>query len=282
MDMLLRVPDLSLTSHHPKRNFIRRAIELEIRLAYFDRIQKSLPEAYQAPEAEALPDQAPGPEFDYDDPRELHLIRYEVASYFIKIVKPHHEAAQSVLNLLRGRAKAEDVNSHIESLKKDLSETSDGDFSIDSIIRSITIQSLLHIGSRSFSHFLNAIERYLIVLRSLASSTDAKMDILLAVAEFWRRNHQMVRIVFDKLMQYQIVDPSDVIGWSFLPRGGTATIDTFRWEILENAVDKANGRVLIAKKRVSALRKEEDEKRAVSKATMEVDAENGPGKRSVK
>lgn len=66
-----RTPDLSLSSHHPKRNFMRRAIEVEIRLAYFDRIQKSLPEPFQNPDADALPDQAPGPEFDYDDPGKL-------------------------------------------------------------------------------------------------------------------------------------------------------------------------------------------------------------------
>ena len=66
---ICRVPDLSLPSRHPKRNFIRRAIEIEIRLAYFDRIQKTLPEAYQVPGTDALPDEAPGPEFTYDDPR---------------------------------------------------------------------------------------------------------------------------------------------------------------------------------------------------------------------
>ncbi|KAI5122169.1 hypothetical protein M0805_007067 [Coniferiporia weirii] len=253
------VPDLSLTSHHPKRNFIRRAIEIEIRLSYFDRIHKTLPEPYQAADAGALPDQAPGPEFDYDDP-----------------LNPYHDAAQSLLELLRGRTKADDINVHIETLRNNLVETSDGDVHVDSVTRSITIQALLHIGARSFSHFLNAIERYLPVLRALATSTDAKADILHAAANFWRRNRQMVRIVFDKLMQYQIVDPSDVIAWAFTGQGGEpAYIDAFRWEIIEGALDKANGRVAVARKKVSVLRKEEDDSRAREKASgnMEVDAE---------
>ncbi|KAH8102808.1 MIF4G like-domain-containing protein [Phellopilus nigrolimitatus] len=220
------IPDLSLTNHHPKRNFMRRAIEIEIRLAL------------------------PAP------------------------MKPHHDAAQSVLHLLRGRAKTEDINAHIETLRNNLAETTEGDVHVDSVIRAITIQSLLHIGSRSFSHFLNAIERYLPVLRALATGVDAKADILQAAAEFWRRNPQMVRIVFDKLMQYQIVDPSDVIGWAFAPPAGGegAKIDTFRWEIIEGALDKANGRVVVARKKVSALRKEEDDSRAREKASgnMEV------------
>jgi len=57
------------------------------------------------------------------------------------------------------------------------------------------MQSLLHIGSRSFSHLLNAIERYLPLLRNIAStgassgsaSPEAKADILTAAASFWRQ-----------------------------------------------------------------------------------------------
>ncbi|TDL29146.1 hypothetical protein BD410DRAFT_735868 [Rickenella mellea] len=257
------IPDLSLTSHHPKRNFIRRAIETEIRLSYHDRILKTLPEPFLAPEADALPEQAPGPEFDYDDP-----------------LRPHHDAAQSLLNLLRGRSKADDVIAHIETLKNNLVESSDGDVNVDQVIRSITMQSLLHIGSRSFSHFLNAIERYLPVLRSIATSADAKADILMSAVEFWRRNRQMVGIVFDKLMQYQIVDPSDVVAWAFTARGDAraGTIDAFAWDLVKGALDKANGRVLIAKKKVALLRKEEDDDRARAKAhqNMEVDGDTAP------
>jgi nuclear cap-binding protein subunit 1 len=46
---------------------MRRAIALEIRLAYYDRIMKTLPESYQDPAAGAVPAQAPGPNFEYED-----------------------------------------------------------------------------------------------------------------------------------------------------------------------------------------------------------------------
>lgn len=197
------------------------------------------------------------------------------------LANPYREHAEQLLDLLRGRAKAEDVNGHLETLKNNIADVSEGGINVDSVVRSVTVQSLLNIGTRSFSHFLNAIERYLIVLRTLASGgADAKADILHAAAQYWRRNPQMVRIVFDKLMQYQIVDPSDVIAWAFTPHAqGEETdvvrIDSFRWEIIEGALDKANGRVMVAKKKVTALRKEEDDSRAREKAegNMEVDAE---------
>ena len=187
-----------------------------------------------------MPEHAPGPEFEYEEPRAFLLVSFVFCEDYADqytVVNPHHDSTQSLLNLLRGRSKPEDVLSHLETLKNTMPDTvttRDGaevPINISSVIRSITMQSLLHIGARSFSHLLNAIERYLPVLRVLASGTisssstamtgpgagdaDAKADILAAVAEFWRRNVQMVFIVFDKLMQYQIVDPSDVVAWAF-------------------------------------------------------------------
>ncbi|KII96021.1 hypothetical protein PLICRDRAFT_97224 [Plicaturopsis crispa FD-325 SS-3] len=260
------VPDLALTVEHPKRAFMRRALEFEIRLSYHDRILKTLPEPMQAEDAHTISSEAPGPDFEYDDPAKLH-----------------HDAAQSVLNLLRGRAKADEVIAHVDSLKNTL-ETADGDASVDSTLRSIVVQSLLHMGSRSFSHLLNAIERYLPVLRSLATGPEAKADILSAAAAFWHRNRHMVAIVFDKLMQYQIVDPTDVVGWTFVHGvhgGGPLRMTAFEWDLLKGAIDKANGRVMIARRKVTALRKEEDDTRARAKASgggadvsaMEVDGD---------
>ncbi|KDQ65071.1 hypothetical protein JAAARDRAFT_247138 [Jaapia argillacea MUCL 33604] len=266
------IPDLALAIKHPKRVFMRRAVEFEIRLAYFERILKTLPEQMQPEDAHVMPEHAPGPEYEYDDP-----------------LRPYHDSAQSVLNLLRGRAKPEDVIALLDTIKNTLSETSDGDVNIDSVIRSIAVQSLLHIGSRSFSHFLNAIERYLPLLRSLAAPGDeARLDILTACSIFWKRNRQMIAIVFDKLMQYQIVNPTDVVGWTFNygvgnERGsssGPLSLNAHDWDLLKGALDKANGRVVVARRRVTALRKEEDDTRARVRASdgadvtsMEVDAD---------
>jgi nuclear cap-binding protein subunit 1 len=65
---LHRVPDLALPMQHPKRSFIQRAVEYEIRLSYHDRILKTLPEAMHGPDVYIISEQAPGPDFEYDDP----------------------------------------------------------------------------------------------------------------------------------------------------------------------------------------------------------------------
>jgi nuclear cap-binding protein subunit 1 len=173
---------------------------------------------------------------------------------------------------------------------------------VDAILRSIAVQSLLHIGSRSFSHLLNAIERYLPLLRNVASdgvsstgasgSPEAKTGILAAAAAFWKHNRQMVGIVFDKLMQYQIVDPTDVVAWTFVNGQGPGQLSepvgplhlsAFEWDLMRGALDKANGRVMTARRKVNMLRKEDDDKRARVKASapdnsMEVDADAKPGR----
>ena len=189
---------------------------------------------------------------------------------------------------------------HLETLRNTLTETVEPDVNIDTLLRSITVQSLLSIGSRSFSHFLNAIERYLPLLRNLAAggisatsmagktnaATEARIDIMSAVAAVWRRSWNMVLIVFDKLMQYQIVDPTDVVAWTFthcasIVNGAPkTTFNAFQWDLLKAALDKANGRVMVQRRKVAALRREADDKaaRAIAgeSAAMEVDAEPKP------
>lgn len=103
----------------------------------------------------------------------------------------------------------------------------------------------------------------------------------------------MVGIVFDKLMQYQIVDPTEVITWTFgnsaggSSGGGTGpnplSVGAFEWDLLKGALDKANGRVMVARRKVAVLRKEQDDSIARVKASggadvasMEVDGEVKP------
>lgn len=278
---------------------MRRAVEYEIRLSYHDRVLRILPPRMAETDAQVISEEAPGPEFEYEEtgalcsPLLLHHILMTSAD------NPHYEAAQSVLNLLRGRAKPDDVMAHLETLRNSLTEMIEPDVNVDTLLRLITVQSLLSIGSRSFSHFLNAIERYLPLLRNLAAgglsptmptggaNLTARTDIMSAVARVWRRSRHMVLIVFDKLMQYQIVDPTDVVGWTFVHcavavhGAHKTTFSAFQWDLLKAALDKANGRVMVQRRKVAALRREADDKAARAIAgesvSMEVDTEPKPG-----
>ena len=74
MRTAFRLPDLALPAQHPRRAFMRRAVEFEIRLSYHDRIMKTLPESMQTSDAYIISDQAPAPAYEYDDISKFCLI----------------------------------------------------------------------------------------------------------------------------------------------------------------------------------------------------------------
>src|SRR5258708_39750802 len=86
----------------------------------------------------------------------------------------------------------------------------------------------------------------------------------------------MVDMVFDKLMEYRIVDLNDIITWCFDSterKGGSEDISgapgvlTFQeWDLVKAALDKSIGRVAIAQNRVQVLRKEDEDAKAKIKA----------------
>ena len=83
-----RIDDLNLPASHPKKIFIRLALEQEIRLSYYDRIVKTLPPQFQDAEAGAIADQAPGPEYDYELPCTWRHI-FSLALH-LTYHQPHH------------------------------------------------------------------------------------------------------------------------------------------------------------------------------------------------
>ena len=72
---------MALVPQHPRRKFMREAVEYEIRLSYHDRIMRTLPEAMTEPTAQVLSVSAPGPDFEYEEPgaSESYNIRSGIA-----------------------------------------------------------------------------------------------------------------------------------------------------------------------------------------------------------
>jgi nuclear cap-binding protein subunit 1 len=182
---------------------------------------------------------------------------------------PYYAVAQEILNWLQGRTDPVEVISGIDSHKERLIDAGENEAKALSTLRQIVIQSLLEIGSRSFSHFLNAVERYIKLIRHISMETDSKPDILGAITQFWRKNPQMMLITLNKFMQYQFTEPSDHISWAFSLSDGM--VGEPEWQILKEALDKANGRVFVVQKKVDQLRKEQDDAAALQKAQENAD-----------
>ncbi|CAO1613652.1 unnamed protein product [Jaminaea pallidilutea] len=285
------IPDMALPHSHPCQSFARRTVELEVRLAYFDRIKGTLPAEVQA---RCLRPEETSACFTYESPSH-----------------PYHSRAAALTASLRARATAPVVLAELESLKRDLVRpANDGaipddedegaglikvnsEGEADLVIRDIITQVVLNIGSRSFSHFLNIVERYHALLRQLSTTPAMRAAILGATTRHWARSPQWVLIVLDKLMQYRIVEPNDVIlfifnppkpstlpptllqgsgdeaHWSFsklMPSIGSVESTylrdwaSFDWfEVVRLTVDKVNGRVGQVRRRLARLQREEAE-----------------------
>jgi nuclear cap-binding protein subunit 1 len=182
----------------------------------------------------------------------------------------HHLAAGRLETLLRSKTPPEAV---IESLSQLPGQSVDQPWTAQT--RSIALQTFLFIGSRSFSHFLNATERYLPLLRALATTAEQRMDVLRAVGTFWRSSGQMRVIVGDKLMQYGIVSGEDVVRWVFEEEedgSREATAEQWmagqKWDVLRMGVDKVNGRVVGVRRNLVRIEAEEEEKRGGRRAAM--------------
>ena len=65
--LISRIPDLELPAAHPRKAFMRRIVDLEIRLAYHDRILESLPEPMTSEVDGIISAEAPEQNWPYAD-----------------------------------------------------------------------------------------------------------------------------------------------------------------------------------------------------------------------
>jgi len=140
---------LELPSTHPKKIFISRVLELEIRLSYFDRIKVTLPDSYLSSSSGVFSKLPPGPDFEYEAEGNNAYVAQ----------------AAEVQRLMRGRATSDEIKELLAGYKKDFTEGEIGDVQLsqeeaDRLAKDLVFQCVLVIGSRSFSHFLNILERY--------------------------------------------------------------------------------------------------------------------------
>ena len=148
-----------------------------------------------------------------------------------------------------------------------------GDDGSASGIRQMASETLLHLGSRSFSHFLNATERYLDVLRYLTPDRASRRNLLDGVGNYWRQSSQMRLVTVDKYLQYGVLEGLDVVDWIFSEHAGGAGgeqgdgwTDGDKWEMLRMCLDKHAGRVAGVRRRVRMAEKEDEAARARSAA----------------
>lgn len=96
----------------------------------------------------------------------------------------------------------------------------------------VVVQTLLDIGSKSFTHLITVLERYCQVIAKLCPDQDKHAMLIAEVGYYWKNNAQMAAIAIDRMMGYRLVSNLAIVRWVFSPEN----IDQFHtsdhpWEV---------------------------------------------------
>eukprot|EP00249_Psilotum_nudum_P022539 c28555_g2_i4 orf=271-2889(+) len=217
----------------PQRVFVQEALEKEVRLAYLDKIRQSLD---AAPKLEELLPPKNSPCFKYSAENHANFSDSEIA------------LSTELTGMVKGKKTARDIQLWIE---EKIMPTYGQKAAIE-----IVIQTLLYIGSKSFTHMVTVLERYGQVFSKLASDQNLQVFMIEEVAKMWQNSSQMTSIIIDRMMGYRIISNLAIVSWVF----SSQNVQRFHtsdavWEVLRNAINKTNNRTADLRKEVDAAQK---------------------------
>ncbi|KAK0627027.1 MIF4G like-domain-containing protein [Immersiella caudata] len=220
------VDDVYLPDLHPRKAFIKGAIDKEIRLSFAQRIKNTLPEPYK---------DLIGPEMELETPD----------FKFANDSTPFAVEGREIAQLVKSKASDEEIQPVIERIH---ALALDND--LDPLVAStdVFVTAVLHVGSKSLSHVLAAIERTKDRLTDAgAASEAARSQIISAVMAYWASHPGVALAIVEKLLNYSILTPAAVINWALITCGGATKGDALArahiFELVFNTVMKVTGRV---------------------------------------
>lgn len=122
---------------------------------------------------------------------------------------PGTSAAHQLVVSIRQKCTPEEVLSVLKDLPNPRPEE-EGDGRFNPLKIDVFVQTLLNLGSKSFSHSFAAISKFHYVFKILAESEEAQICILRNMFELWHNHQQMMIVLIDKMLKTQIVECSAV------------------------------------------------------------------------
>jgi nuclear cap-binding protein subunit 1 len=223
---------LDLPKWAPKRVFVQEILQREVRLSYWDKIKQSIENATAL--EELLPPKA-GPNFMYS----------------LEEGKEKTEEQQLSAELSRKVKEKQTARDMIVWIEETIYPVHGFEVTL-----TIVVQTLLDIGSKSFTHLVTVLERYGQVFSKLCPDNDKQVMLLSQVSTYWKNNVQMTAVAIDRMMGYRLVSNQAIVRWVFSPEN----VDQFHvsdqpWEILGNALNKTYNRISDLRKDISNITK---------------------------
>lgn len=96
----------------------------------------------------------------------------------------------------------------------------------------VVIQTLLDIGSKSFTHLITVLERYGQIIAKLCPDHDGQILLIGEVSSYWKNSTQMMATTIDRMMGYRLVSNLAIIRWVFsLPNVDQFHLSDRPWEV---------------------------------------------------
>lgn len=158
---------------------------------------------------------------------------------------PFAAEGREIAALLKRKAPDEEIDAVIQRIQ---SLAIDRD--LDALVAStdVFVTCVLHVGSKSLSHVLAAIERTKDRLADAGAASDAaRTQIIAATMAYWAAHPGVALSIVEKLLNYSILTPATVINWALLARAGSTRGEALAaahvYEMVFNTVIKVTGRV---------------------------------------
>nr|CAG4638339.1 EOG090X03JL [Cyclestheria hislopi] len=226
---------LLLEKDHPKAKFVAEVFEKCLRLSYYKRVSDMVPESF-APLLPAKPDVV----YKYQNESCSNL--------------PGAAAAQSLTELLKKKPTPEEVLQLLQQLPNPLKDDGDLEPSHNPLAIEVFVQTLLHLGSKSFTHSFAGLAKFHPVFKNLCENEEAQICMLRQVYEVWQNHPQFLAVIVDKMLKIQIVECCAVANWLFSRDMAPEFTRSYIWEILHLTIRKMNKHVTRLEKELNDAR----------------------------
>ncbi|KAK2972033.1 hypothetical protein RJ640_005053 [Escallonia rubra] len=221
---------LDLPKWAPKRVFVQEVLEREVRLSYWDKVKQSIE---NAPALEELLPPKGGPDFKYSAENGD---------------KTENALSAELNGMVKGRVTAREIIVWMEENVLPLHGIE--------VALGVIVQTLLDIGSKSFTHLITVLERYGQVIAKMCPDQEKQIALIGEVSSYWKNSAQMTAIAIDRMMSYRLISNLAIVRWVF----SAENIEHFHtsdrlWEILRNAVNKTYNRICDLRKEISSFKK---------------------------
>ncbi|KAJ3255331.1 Nuclear cap-binding protein subunit 1 [Boothiomyces macroporosus] len=232
--------------------FVRETLQNCVRLAYYDRIKNSIPESFEL-HGQIFSTSAPSFLFSFQesdivaDDNLFDLVR-ELNS---KI--SHRDDTALIEEVLTS------IDKYISQSSGNFSERFIGKTSYENAHEAF-LQCIMYQGSKSFSHLLDVVERYLPLLQKINEDEERQLLTTRVTQAFWEKNPQFLEIILTKLVNYKIIEAKAIITWLLSSENLEKNCTKFFvWNILSTTLNKLTVRVEQITIRLEKQRHQTDE-----------------------